>query len=112
MYESADERGLDIPEASDFRAVPGLGAMAVTGGVQIAVGNRRLMLEQNVSLGEMEAVARRMSSSGGTPVYVAVGGELKGLVSVADKLKPESRGCGGGAAGRRYRSCDADRRQL
>ena len=92
IVQSAVERGLNIPEAHDFSAVPGLGAMAATGGVQVAVGNRRLMLEQNVSLGEMEAVARRMSSSGGTPVYVAVGGELKGLVSVADKLKPESRG--------------------
>ena len=91
IVESADERGLDIPEASDFRAVPGLGAMAVTGGVQVAVGNRRLMLEQDISLGEMEAVARRMSSNGGTPVYVAVGGELKGLISVADKLKLESK---------------------
>ena len=91
IVQSADERGLDIPQARDFRALPGLGAMAVTGGVQVAVGNWRLMLEQNVSLGEMEAVAQRMSSSGGTPVYVAVDGEVKGLISVADKLKPESR---------------------
>ena len=92
IVRSVDERGLNIPEAHDFRALPGLGAMAVTRGVRVSVGNRRLMLEQRVSLGEMEAVARRMSSSGGTPVYVAVGGEVKGLISVADKLKPESRG--------------------
>ena len=91
IIESADERGLDIPEASDFRAVPGHGAMATTGGVRVVVGNRRLMLEQDISLGDLEAVAQRMSSSGGTPVYVAVDGEVKGLISVADKLKPESR---------------------
>ena len=91
IIESADERGLAIPEASNFSAVPGHGAMATTGSIRVAVGNRRLMLEQDISLGDMEAVAQRMSSSGGTPVYVAVDGEVKGLISVADKLRPESR---------------------
>ena len=91
IVEAAVERGLDVPEASDFIAVPGSGAIASTGELRIAVGNRRLMLEQDISLGEMESVAARMSSSGSTPVYVAVDGEVKGLISVADKLKPESR---------------------
>ena len=91
IIESADERGLDIPQARDFSAVPGSGAIATTGGVHVVVGNRRLMLEQDISLGDLEAVAQRMSSSGGTPVYVAVDGEVKGLISVADKLRPESR---------------------
>ena len=91
IVEAAVERGLDIPEARDFSAVPGSGAMGTTGELRIAVGNRRLMLEQDISLGEMEAVAERMSSSGSTPVYVAADGEVKGLISVADKLKPESR---------------------
>ena len=91
IVESALERGLDTPEASDFTAIPGFGAIALTGEARVAVGNRRLMLDQDISLGDMEAIARRMSSSGGTPVYVAVDGEVKGLISVADKLKPESR---------------------
>ena len=91
IVEAASERGLDAPEASDFIAVPGSGAIASTGGVRIAVGNRGLMLEQDISLGEMEAVAERMSSSGSTPVYVAADGEINGVIAVADKLKPESR---------------------
>ena len=91
IVEAAVERGLDIPEARDFSAVPGSGAMGTTGELRIAVGNRRLMLEQDISLGEMESVAARMSSSGSTPVYVAADGEVRGLISVADKLKPESR---------------------
>ena len=91
IVESAVERGLDIPEAGNFIAVPGSGAMGTTGGVLILVGNRRLMLEQDISLGEMEAVAQRMSTGGGTPVYVAADGEVKGVIAVADKLKPESR---------------------
>ena len=91
IVESAVERGLDISEASDFNAVPGSGATATTGGVRVAVGNRRLMLEQGISLGDMEVAAQRMSSSGKTPVFVAADGELKGVIAVADKLKPESR---------------------
>ena len=91
IVESAVERGLDIPEAGNFIAVPGSGAMSTTGGVPVAVGNRRLMWERGISLGEMEALAQRMSSGGSTPVYVAVDGEVKGVIAVADKLKPESR---------------------
>ncbi len=91
IVESAVEGGLDISEASDFRAVPGSGALATTGGVRVAVGNRRLMLEQGISLGDMEVAAQRMSSSGKTPVFVAADGEVKGVIAVADKLKPESR---------------------
>ena len=91
IVESAVERGLDIPEAGNFIAVPGSGAMGTTGGVRVAVGNRRLMREQDISLGEIEALAQRMSSGGSTPVYVAVDGEVKGVIAVADKLKPESR---------------------
>ena len=91
IVESAVERGLDIPEAGNFIAVPGSGAMGTTGGVPVAVGNRRLMRERGISLGEIEALAQRMSSGGSTPVYVAVDGEVKGVIAVADKLKPESR---------------------
>ena len=91
IVELAVERGLDIPETSDFIALPGSGTMGTTRRVRVAVGNRRLMFEQDISLGEMEAVAERMSSSGGTPVYVAVDGRVKGVISVADRLKPESR---------------------
>ena len=91
IVESAVERGLDIPEAGNFIAVPGSGAMGTTGGVRVAVGNRRLMREQDISLGEMEAFAQCMSAGGSTPVYVAVDGEVKGVIAVADKLKPESR---------------------
>ena len=91
IVESAVERGLDIPEAGNFIAVPGSGAMGTTGGVPVAVGNRRLMRERGISLGEMEALAQCMSSGGSTPVYVAVDGEVKGVIAVADKLKPESR---------------------
>ena len=91
IVESAVERGLDISEASDFRAVPGSGAIATTGGVRVAVGSRRLMLEQHIALGDMEAAAQRMSSGGRTPVYVAADGEVKGVIAVADRLKPESQ---------------------
>ena len=91
IVESAVERGLDIPEAGNFIAVPGSGAMGTTGGVRVAVGNRRLMRERGISLGEMEALAQCMSSGGSTPVYVAVDGDVKGVIAVADKLKPESR---------------------
>ena len=91
IVESAVERGLDIPEAGNFIAVPGSGAMGATGGVLILVGNRRLMRERGISLGEMEALAQCMSSGGSTPVYVATDGEVKGVIAVADKLKPESR---------------------
>ncbi len=91
IIECATERGLDLPESREFQAVPGGGALGTVGTARVVVGNRRLMLEQSVSLDGLETAAKELSAQGNTTVFVAANGEAKGVIAIADTLKPESR---------------------
>jgi len=57
----------------------------------VLLGNRRLMAERGIEVGELEARAAELAGAGRTPMFVAVDGAAAGLLAVADEVKPESR---------------------
>jgi len=83
----AQERGLDLPAASGFDAVPGHGVEATVEGRSVAVGAARLMNRLGVSLAGQEATADDLADAAKTPLYVAVDGTLAAVVAVADPIK-------------------------
>jgi Cu2+-exporting ATPase len=85
--------GLKVPRAAAeaFENVPGHGARANVGGHLVAVGNRRLMLRDEVSLGPLEARGEELAAGGRTTVMVAVDGRAVGLIAIADAARPSSR---------------------
>ncbi|MEW5869045.1 MAG: cation-translocating P-type ATPase [Chloroflexota bacterium] len=86
---AAQGRGLSPETPEDFTAIPGLGVRATVRGRRVEVGNRR-MLSGDVSLAlELAAAAQRLEAQGETLVYVAVDGELAGVLAAADRLRPE-----------------------
>jgi len=87
IVRKAEELGLKVEEPSSFEALPGLGVKARLGGVEILVGNRRLLAEQGVSVERFSEAAERLSYEGKTVIYVAAAGKLIGLLAVADILK-------------------------
>lgn len=60
-------------------------------GQLIFIGNRLLMENQNVALGEMEIKAGALAEQAKTAMYVAVQGKLLGVVSVADTIRDNAR---------------------
>ena len=58
--------------------------------IRVLLGNRRLMEERGVPLGELENAAGRLAGEGKTPMFVAVDGVAAGVIGVADVLKPDS----------------------
>ncbi len=87
----AGERGLDPARPERFDAVPGHGIEAVVGGQMVLVGNPQLLLDRGVSLDGAGETGLRLAHQGKTPMYVAVGGKVAGIVAVADTLKPHSK---------------------
>ncbi|MBI4500041.1 MAG: HAD-IC family P-type ATPase, partial [Gemmatimonadetes bacterium] len=63
---------------------------AAIGGQQVTLGNRRLMDERAYPLGDLAIAADRLADEGKTPMFVAVDGEVIGIVAVADTLKDDS----------------------
>ncbi len=91
IVEGARGRGLSLPDASAFAAIPGHGIEATVEGRRLLLGNARLMQDRGVALGDLEAEAVRLADEGKTPMYVAVDGRTAGIVAVADTVKPDSK---------------------
>ncbi|WP_288076876.1 heavy metal translocating P-type ATPase [Rhodococcus sp. (in: high G+C Gram-positive bacteria)] len=82
----------DIPEVSleNFRNVPGHGAVAEVAGRRVAVGNRKLMVAENVEFGALMDRRDELASTGRTAVLVAVDGRGVGVIALADAARETS----------------------
>jgi Cu+-exporting ATPase len=74
-----------------FEAVPGHGIRARVGEDQLRVGNLRMMQVEGLPLGSWEAELERISKAAMTPMLVAVGPQIIGIIAVADSLKDGAR---------------------
>ncbi|MGL4965708.1 MAG: heavy metal translocating P-type ATPase [Inquilinus sp.] len=85
----AARRGLAVPAASGVAARPGRGVVGTVDGKSVAIGNAALMQEAGAVLPEALAQAiGAHEAEGRTAMLVAIGGEVRGAIAVADLLKP------------------------
>ena len=85
VLAAAEERGLELPEASGFEAVAGHGIRAVVDGRTVVAGNERLAGPAAGAAG-----LDRLSDEGKTVITVQLDGAPAGAVAVADTVKPGS----------------------
>ena len=90
IVAGARERDLALPEVTDFQSLTGSGIQVRLDQATYYLGNRRLMQEQGLDLGQAEEQAAALAAGGKTPIYVANEHELLGLIAVADPLKETS----------------------
>jgi P-type E1-E2 ATPase len=90
IVEGARSRGLDLPEAASFEAVPGHGVVATVEGERILIGNERLMRREGIDLSPLAGRASALAGEGKTPMFVSAGGRPTGVVAVADTIKEDS----------------------
>jgi len=80
-----------LAETTSFEALGGKGVLARIDGEDAAVGNRVLIREMGIEITEVaEEAALRLEEEGKTALLVALGGEVVGVVGVADTLKESS----------------------
>ncbi|OYV73873.1 MAG: copper-translocating P-type ATPase, partial [Gemmatimonadetes bacterium 21-71-4] len=87
IVQSAKSRGLTLQDAEGFSAIAGHGVTAVVNGSALAIGNEALMKQYAVDVAPLRAKADALAGDAKTPAYVAVDGELAGLIAVADPIK-------------------------
>jgi Cu2+-exporting ATPase len=88
IVDGARSRGVSIPAASAFEALPGRGARAHVEGTEVAVGGPRLLADMGL---EPLPVAAEWDQIGRTVLHVIVGGKVTGAVAVEDEVRPESK---------------------
>ena len=90
ILEAAEEEGLDLLPVSHFKAVIGRGLSAQVEGRQLLVGNESLMKEKSIDSSAFQEQLLELSQDGKTAMFVAVDGQLAGILAVADEMKSSS----------------------
>jgi Cu+-exporting ATPase len=88
IVRKAGELDVELADVKDFRAVPGQSVEARVEKYHVRLGNRRLLEECSITLGEVESQAQALATAGKTPMFVVVDGYLVGIIAVADVPKP------------------------
>ncbi len=91
IVEGAKERGIELAKAEDFEAITGKGVRGRVQGRAVALGNDKLLELFELETGAFASLADKMRSEGKTVMFVIVEGQIAGLVSVADPIKPTTK---------------------
>ncbi|MCC7566067.1 MAG: heavy metal translocating P-type ATPase [Methanomicrobiaceae archaeon] len=92
VVRRAEKAGIRPAEAERFDTFGGKGVGGTVGGTEVLVGNRVLFSEGSIPVApEVEAALERFEHEGKTAVLVAAGGEVAGIIAIADTLKETTR---------------------
>jgi Cu+-exporting ATPase len=90
IVRRAELEGLEFLPGENFQAIPGRGVEVAIQGQVVLLGNKKLMHDRGITLA-LEQESDALAEGGKTPMYVAVEGELVGIIAVADVIKPSSK---------------------
>jgi Cu+-exporting ATPase len=92
IVEGADERTLELPASEHFQSHTGKGVTGRVDGHNVALGNAALLQDTGVSTSALEETADKHRAEGEGVMFVAIDGQLAGLVVVADPIKESAAG--------------------
>jgi P-type Cu+ transporter len=82
IISGANERGIEIKDATRFQSITGKGVIGEVDGHKVAVGNRSLLDDH-----KLDARAEELRANGQTIVFVVIDEKPAGLIGVADPIK-------------------------
>lgn len=90
IVRGAEKESLHILDLDSFEAIPGYGIQVQVEGLKVLLGNEKLMVDRGISLTALKKESDKLASEGKTPMYIAIGNELSGIIAVADVVKQSS----------------------
>lgn len=90
IVEKSKDMEIELIQPEDFEAVVGKGVIGKIDGSVFAIGNKKLMDENNVDVSAAESGQSRMAGEGKTPLYCVKDGKLIGVIAMADVIKESS----------------------
>lgn len=91
IVAAAEAKQLVLPEAGNYKQIPGQGVTAELSGAECAAGNLKLLEALNVDVSSLMERYDKLAAQGKTPLYFVRACELLGCIAVADTVKPTSR---------------------
>jgi Cd2+/Zn2+-exporting ATPase len=91
IVEAAEERGLEVPSAFNFRSIPGQGIEALVEDRRVRIGSERFFTERDTPIPEeLLTQAHRLEEGGQTAILAIRDQHWLGLLAVADTLRPDA----------------------
>jgi Cu+-exporting ATPase len=91
IYRAARDAGLTIPAVERFEATPGQGVEAVHGGKRLALGSPSFLAADGVMIdGAVIDRIDALAARGKTPILLAEGDRLIGVLAAADRPKEDA----------------------
>lgn len=87
----ATERDVPLLDVHHFEAIPGQGVKATISGKEVLVGSRRFMRNNDVDITNDEPKMYTFEEEGKSAVLIAIDGQCKGIVAVADTVKDTAK---------------------
>ena len=87
----AENRKVKFRELESFKAISGKGITCTIENKEIILGNDKLMSAYNIDIEKSNEAYNKLANEGKTPMFIAVNGELGGMIAVADTVKPSSK---------------------
>ncbi len=92
IMRAAEERGLTVPAARDFRAIPGRGIEANVAGRHVAIGGPAMLRERQLEIpADLTAQTAGWEARGAAILHVVRDNEIVGALALEDEVRPESR---------------------
>jgi Cu+-exporting ATPase len=91
IIKAAKKQGINIPESSNFEAVPGQGIKSGFNNKTILFGNRRLMENHWIDIDNLENKLKKLEIEGKTAMILALEGDTIAIIAVADVIKENSK---------------------
>ncbi len=91
ILNEARNKNLKLKKIDKFNAIAGQGIDVVIENKNILLGNRKLMIDQNIDITIFNDKVEDLSNQGKTPMYIAINKEIKGIIAVADVVKVSSK---------------------
>lgn len=84
---AAKDKELDFLAADNFDSPTGKGVTGEVNGQDVVLGNTILMKEKSVDVSALSTQADELRSDGATVIFIAVDGQVAGILAVADPIK-------------------------
>jgi len=91
IVAAAGLRDISIETMESFEAIAGHGVTGSLNGKPVALGNKKLMSDRAIDIGELATDAEILALTAQTPMYLAVDNKLAGLIAVSDPIKADSK---------------------
>jgi len=89
-YAKSQQVEFPLPNVEDFEAMAGMGVQGMVSDRHIQIGTSAWMEELGIDTQIFQTQQQKWEADGQTTAWIAIDGEIEGLLGIADTLKPSS----------------------